>query len=179
MIDPGHGGSDPGATTSKPWPLRECDIAWTVSVLVRAELAAAGYTVFHSRRKGQDYGEADPFPRTVRARAVQADIYVSIHCNSVADPSAHGVEVLHCGSADGIRLADSIYSCLPLEKHELRGRGLKERKDLVVLNSTHCFAALVELPFLSNPDEAMLMTDAGFQIDFAKGIAQGIREYFK
>ena len=181
MIDPGHGGSDPGATTSKPWPLRECDIAWAVSMLVRfhLEIAPEGqceYEALHSRRQGQDL---DPYLRAISSRAVQADAFVSIHCNSVEDPSAHGVEVLHYGSPEGVRLAESIYSQLPIEKYALRGRGLKERKDLIVLNSTHCPATLVELPFLSNPAEAELMTDARFQNDFAAGIARGICKYFE
>lgn len=87
VIDPGHGGHDPGATG--PGGLREkdvtLDIAHRAAPLIARELGISALLT----RDGDDYVSLDE--RTARANAFQADLFVSIHCNASENPASHGV----------------------------------------------------------------------------------------
>ena len=103
-------------------------------------------------------------------------MFVSIHCNSVANPTAHGTETIHFpASTRGRRLAQDIQTAL-IAVNGLRDRGVKAM-NLAVLRLTRMPAALVELAFLSNPHEAYLLGQNSFRETSAKGIAEGIRVY--
>ncbi len=87
VLDPGHGGHDPGATG--PGGLREkdvtLDIAHRAAPLVARELGISTLLT----RDGDDYVALDE--RTARANAFQADLFVSIHCNASENAASHGV----------------------------------------------------------------------------------------
>ncbi|HET7544503.1 MAG TPA: N-acetylmuramoyl-L-alanine amidase [Polyangiaceae bacterium] len=87
VLDPGHGGNDPGA--SGPSGLREkdvtLDIAHRAAPLIARELGISTLLT----RDGDDYVALDE--RTARANAFQADLFVSIHCNASEDGAGRGV----------------------------------------------------------------------------------------
>ena len=87
MLDPGHGGHDPGA--SGPSGLREkdvtLDIAHRAAPLIARELGISTLLT----RDSDDYVALDE--RTARANAFQADLFVSIHCNASEDGAGRGV----------------------------------------------------------------------------------------
>ncbi len=87
VLDPGHGGHDPGATG--PGGLREkdvtLDVAHRAAPLIARELGVATLLT----RDGDDYVSLDE--RTARANAFNADLFVSIHCNASENPDGHGV----------------------------------------------------------------------------------------
>ncbi|HEY4103879.1 MAG TPA: N-acetylmuramoyl-L-alanine amidase [Polyangiaceae bacterium] len=87
VLDPGHGGHDPGA--SGPSGLREkdvtLDIAHRAAPLIARELGISTLLT----RDGDDYVALDE--RTARANAFQADLFVSIHCNASEDGAGRGV----------------------------------------------------------------------------------------
>ena len=87
VLDPGHGGHDPGA--SGPSGLREkdvtLDIAHRAAPLIARELGISALLT----RDGDDYVALDE--RTARANAFQADLFVSIHCNASEDGAGRGV----------------------------------------------------------------------------------------
>ena len=87
VLDPGHGGHDPGA--SGPSGLREkdvtLDIAHRAAPLIARELGVSTLLT----RDGDDYVALDE--RTARANAFQADLFVSIHCNASEDGAGRGV----------------------------------------------------------------------------------------
>ena len=170
-IDPGHGGKDPGACAGG---VREKDIALNVAKKIGAFLEARGCTVMLTR-------ETDVFvelsDRARMANSAKAGLYVSIHCNSVeGNARATGMEVYHYTrvSEASKRAARVIYDKL-LPVCGLRGRGVKSQ-DLAVLRETAMPAVLVELGFISNPDDRRKLTDFGWQDDAARAIADGIVE---
>ena len=174
VIDPGHGGKDPGACAGG---VREKDIALDVAKKIRAHLQAVGYGVILTR-------ETDVFvelrDRARMANAAKADLYVSIHCNSVRDNArATGMEVYHYTHASEAskRAARVIYDKL-LPVCGLRGRGVKSQ-DLAVLRETAMPAVLVELGFISNPSDRAKLTNFAWQDDAAQAIADGIVEALK
>ena len=171
VIDPGHGGKDPGATGGG---VQEKAVVLNVAKKIGAFLEARGCTVMLTR-------EADVFvelsDRARMANAAQADLYVSVHCNSVRDNArATGMEVYHytCASEASKHAARVIYDKL-LPVCDLRGRGVKS-KNLAVLRETSMPAVLVELGFISNDGDRAKLTNFAWQDDAAKTIADGIVE---
>lgn len=89
MVDAGHGGEDPGAIS--PNGLKEKDVVLTISRLTKTKLESLGYTVHMTRNE-------DVFiplkKRTEMAKKVQADLFISIHADSVKNnPAARGTGV--------------------------------------------------------------------------------------
>lgn len=173
-IDPGHGGKDPGATGGG---VQEKAVALNVAKKISAFLEVQGCTVMLTR-------ETDVFielsDRARMANAAKADLFVSIHCNSVeGNARATGMEVYHYTHASEAskHAARAIYDKL-LPVSGLRGRGVKA-DNFAVLRETKMPAVLIELGFISNPDDCRKLTDSAWQDDAAQAIADGIIEALK
>lgn len=170
-IDPGHGGTDPGAVNGAA---REKDIVLDVGLKLKALLEKAGHKVVMTRE--HDF-YATPIAKAQVANAAEADIFVSLHCNGHQQETANGTEVwFYTGSEDGEKLAKCLQEKL-IARLGRRDRGVKHRKDLIVLNSTKMTAALVEIAFITNNDEKMLLTNAGYRSHIAQAIFEGIQQY--
>lgn len=169
-IDPGHGGSDPGAVG--PAGTQEKVIALAISLRVAALLRPVADVVM-TRETDIDM--------ELRDRAVMADgadCFVSIQCNAADKPEAQGTETLYYpGSVWGRRLAQAIQQRL-VPAIDTADRGLKERSDLAVLRLTNPPAALVEIAFLSNPEEEARLNDPALHAAAAQAIVQGIADCF-
>ena len=115
--------------------------------------------------------------RVNQANAWDADIFVSIHTNASVNPSANGAEALiySVSSTEAYNLAEDIITNLT-EVTGLRNRGIIERPGLYVLRRTAMPAVLVELGFITNPEDAELMVNSPNL--FALGIYRGILEYY-
>lgn len=88
VLDPGHGGEDPGAIS--PRGLREKDVVLSISRETKKRLEALGYKVYMTRNE-------DVFiplgVRVAKARQLRADLFVSIHADAFTSPSARGTGV--------------------------------------------------------------------------------------
>ena len=87
VLDPGHGGNDPGATG--PTGLREKDVTLAIAHRIAPVLARQGVEVTLTR---DDDRYVTLEERTARANAYGADLFVSIHCNAAEKPGRKGVE---------------------------------------------------------------------------------------
>lgn len=166
VIDPGHGGSDPGAVYNGR---QEKDDVLRLGKEVGALLEARGVDVVYTR-EGDIY--ETPFKKAQDGNNVGADYFVSIHRNSSEYPNQYsGAEVL-VYSDSGVRreLANNILE--GMEKAGLKNLGIDERKDLVVLRRTQMPAVLVEAGFI-NSDKDNETFDRNFD-ELAQGIANGI-----
>jgi len=126
----------------------------------------------------------DLYARARIANQCRADVFVSVHCNSSPNPNAHGVEVWTCrGDTGADKLAECIISSFRRNLPELTIRtdmtdGDSDKEaDFIVLTATAMPAVLVELPFISNPKEEMLLKDGRYQLKLAQAIAEGVAEY--
>ena len=179
VIDPGHGGKDPGAV---PNEVREKDINLSISNKLNEKLMAKGYSTFMTR--DGDYS-VDLYDRPKIANEKNADIFISIHCNSCEGSTASGFETLYCPAeskkvaayGDNYLLAKIVQDELIKELNP-KDRGVKERPNLVVLNRTEMPAILVENGFLSNPEDEKLLLDNNYQDRIAEAISRGIERYF-
>ena len=183
-IDPGHGGSDPGAVDGIDREqddeiyednlyTEESDIVVQISKLLKDKLRKS-ITVIMTR--GEDVF-IPLWKRADLANNAAVDIFVSIHANAASNSGAHGIETLHYpGSKKGKELAGVIQNKL-INKTNATNRGLKPRDDLWVLKKTDMPAVLVETGFITNPKEEHLLNSPSYQYLLAECIAEGIFEY--
>ena len=185
IIDPGHAGRDvdPGAV-NQATGLQEADVALFVSKLVESQLLAAGHEVKLTRTDWAQAETDDLSVRTSLANDWGAELFVSIHCNSAASPSAAGYEVWTSpGDTQGDVLATCIYKQIAAEFPERAGRADYSDGDpdkesrFYVLVHTDAPACLVEMAFISNDEEATLLSDAAWQERYARAITRGVADY--
>ncbi|WP_342556047.1 N-acetylmuramoyl-L-alanine amidase family protein [Paenibacillus sp. FSL R7-0652] len=172
VIDAGHGGKDPGTigisnTQEKNFTL---PLALKVQALLLQE---PDIEVVMTR-------ETDVYPtrpeRVQLANTLNADVFVSIHGNSVkASPQSSGTETYYYKRSSSKQLADIVH------KHLIEALGFKDRKvkngNLEVLRNTTMPAVLLEIGFLSNPDEEQAMFSESVQNKAAQAIVDGIKEF--
>lgn len=176
VIDPGHGGSDPGAVGITG--LQEKEVVLDVSLRVADQLRAAGAEVIMTR-------ETDVFISLVQRVAISesagADVFVSVHANAHPSSAIGGTETYYyhnkATSNASFKLASSL-------QHELVGAlGLRnigvKYASFLVIRQTSMPSALVELAFLSNAHEESLMRTNEFRQNAADAIVRGIKNYFK
>lgn len=174
MLDPGHGGYDPGAVG--PSGVQEKNITLAVALQV-ADLLASAAEVRLTHKEDVPWDDnSDLSARSAMANEWGADCFVSIHCNSAADPEAHGTETFHYpGSGRGQALANSLQAKLT-NALGLTDRGVKEA-NFAVLRQTNCPACLAEMAFISNSSEEALLESPDFQAKAARAIAEGVVDF--
>lgn len=172
-IDPGHGGYDPGAVG--PTGLKEKDVTLPVAMLLADILRAAGQEVILTRDSDNTPWDPDSdlWKRCQIANDYVADVFVSIHINSAANPAATGTET-YCVAFGGERekIARSVQKEL-VAALGLPDRGIKAA-NFYVLKRTDMPAILTELAFISNSAEEYMMRTDDFLRRAAEAIAQGI-----
>ena len=167
-IDAGHGGKDPGAVGNG---VIEKNVALKTALAVGELLKKQGFEVVYTRT-------SDVFvnlnERCRIANAKDADLFISVHVNSATNTDAKGTETL-CYSKNGF--ADVVQKSL-VSALKTNDRGVKERKDLAVLNGTKMTAVLLELGFLSNADEAKMFKQESFYSTVANAVVKSVCSYF-
>lgn len=169
MLDPGHGGSDPGAIY-EPAGLIEARLTLKVSLLVAEMLRSnQGYTVALTRT--DDATELGNSERGEFANACQATVFVEIHLNAVSDP-----DVNYARSYWGEKEKDIAFSLIM--NNALMSLGIPvspvERFDNGGLLRAKMPSVLVEAVFLSNPAEATALRTGDRTRAIAEAIAVGI-----
>ena len=175
FIDPGHGGSDPGAVNTAVG-ITEANVNLDTALRLQRILQNRGYTTMMSRT-------SDVFvPLQERARMANnwgADYFISVHANANVNPNAGGTETLYYSNGSkGHALAQEIQHQLILQ-NGLADRGVIPRPGLAVLRLTNMPAVMAETAFVSNPREAMLLSTPDFRQRSAQGIADGLTQYMK
>jgi len=170
VIDPGHGGPDPGAVGIGG--LREVDVIMPVAFRLAELLRQQGMQVVMTREADIDLGLE---PRVQIAQRANADLFVSLHANaiSLSRPEVNGVETFYHSS--GLELAQSIQRNI-LQSMGMRDRGVKQAR-FYVLRRTSMPSVLVEVGFVTGADDAPRLRDPEFLNRMAEAIARGILEY--
>ena len=197
VIDAGHqlpgasGTVAVGATGNTTGQL-EYELNLQVALRLRNELVARGYNVVMTRETNDvNIANADR-ARLANAYAAVYDevILVSIHADSVDDPSASGAHLIYTkrnntNAVPGVQYEGSKVLANHVRREYLancegigKDRNNVARDDLAVINNSAVPTILLEMGFLSNPDEDTLMATDEFRANAAKGIANGIDAYF-
>ena len=173
VIDPGHGGRDPGAVGISG--LQEADIVLDISQQVTSLLEGQGVQARLTRT--QDI-EIDLAPRVEQANRANADLFVSIHANAInmSRPDVNGLETYYLGS--GLELANTIHRSILQAIPDLPDRRVR-RANFYVLRNTQMPAVLVETGFVTGADDARRLQDAAYRSRMAAAIARGILQYLQ
>ena len=189
-LDAGHGGYDPGASY---FGISEKSLTLAIQSRVKAKLESEGYQVV-TTRTSDTYVDLTDRSRAVNAS--ESDIFVSIHINASGSSAAQGIETYYYQPyaeypsrinatyhANPTRLsmsdtlANAIQSSL-INATGAQNQGVK-RQTFAVLRETTAPAVLLELGFLSNPQEAARLNTAAYQETLANAIVAGIKSYYE
>ncbi|WP_338470361.1 N-acetylmuramoyl-L-alanine amidase [Niallia sp. XMNu-256] len=171
VIDPGHGGKDHG-TTGFGGTL-EKNITIETATRLYNKLRSAGAKVILTRYRDQYIS----LPSRVSASArFDADAFISIHYDSFPNEGSEGATTFfyHPWQRE---LAVNIHSSV-IDKTNIHNRGVR-KGDYYVIRENSQNAVLVELGFLSNPSEELLVTSEQYQTLATTGIYEGLARYFK
>jgi len=173
IIDPGHGGFDPGAINGD---IHESDITLDISLKLKTLLEKNNIHTYILRETDEYVGI---YERADIANAMGATLFVSIHINALADENYDGIMTLaYPGSINydrpnGKLLATLIQKNIILST-DAKDLGIIDRDKLIVLKNTSMPSALVECGFITNQAEVSKLLEPDYQFKIASGIKEGI-----
>ncbi|WP_098745450.1 N-acetylmuramoyl-L-alanine amidase [Paenibacillus sp. EZ-K15] len=171
VIDSGHGGKDNGATGAsgkfeKDFTLQ---LALKVEELAKQE---SQIEVVLTRSEDRFISSIDR-ERPEIGNQLDADLFISIHGNTYEDASVSGTETYYYHE-------DSQFLAEIMQKHMVQTSGFRDRgvkkEDFFVLKDSNMPAALIEMGYLTNPQEEKEMLTEDFQYRMASSILDGIKE---
>lgn len=180
VIDPGHGGSDPGAV-GRVLGVTDAEVGFTVGMKLRDLLEDAGATVLMTRESDIRLGLTE---RSSMANKAEADMFISIHANSTTTPEPKGIQVYYYAPTSNANLYAQSYVRKTLA--EKVSQGLQNATgtssdvrtaNYAVLRENDRPSILVEAGFLSNAEEEALLAKDSYRQDLAEGIYKGVVNY--
>lgn len=173
MIDPGHGGADPGAVRGTT---KESDINLSIATSAGWLMKQRGITVAYTRASDKFL---KPTERVALANASGADFFLSVHCNAAENADARGLEVWHYKTDErGLVVARAIWrEVMRLPGWVSRQPGVKaSTTNIYVLRMTKMPAALIECAFISNEEDRRMLELSDIRKRVAQGIAEGVTQ---
>ena len=195
VIDPGHGGENPGTRCVLDNRLeKEFTLDWAQRL--QAMLMANNYRIFLTRANDTDLALSN---RVAFAAQHKADLFLSLHFNSAAPNEVEAGLETYCLTPAGMPsnltrgFPDEIHQTFPnnafdtqnlllalqvhralLEINGHRDRGIRRARFPGVLRGQQCAAILVEGGYLSNPQEARRIEDSGYRQKLAEAVAKAL-----
>ena len=180
-LDPGHGGSDPGAIGASG--LKEKQITLEISMRVKELLEKEGAKVYMTRTTDKDVYAANASDRAeLQARVNVAekhnsDLFLSLHINSSVNKSVGGFSSYYYPKTDNdLKIAKTIQDKFA-QNFGVDNLGVRQANFYVVKRCSMP-ATLLEMCFISNPKEEKLMKSKWFQKKTALLIVEGVKNYF-
>jgi N-acetylmuramoyl-L-alanine amidase len=175
VIDPGHGGPDPGAVGIGG--LRETDVVLDVGLQVAQLLQARGVQVLLTRTSEVD---VDLPPRVSLANSSGADLFVSLHANalSMARPDVNGVETFYFEGGRSRRLAELMQEQLMAISPGTPDRGARPGR-FFVIRRTVMPSVLTEMGFVTGEIDSPRLADAGFRRRLAQAVTTAILDFLQ
>ena len=169
VLDPGHGGKDPGSIGLNG--VKEKDIISSTADHVAQTLRDAGANVTLTR-SGDYFVSLDERVRISDSN--HADAFVSLHYNAFPIISIGGISTYYA-SGSGKNLAQSVQSSLASTVN-LQDRGVMQANYRVIQQSS-APAVLMELGFITNPNDLSVVQTSDYQNKVAQAITNGLKNY--
>ncbi|SFL62096.1 N-acetylmuramoyl-L-alanine amidase [Geodermatophilus ruber] len=176
VIDPGHGGGDPGFVVGET---TEADLALDLASRIEGRLAAAGATVYLTRGRDQNPTAAE---RTAFANDARADLFLSLHVDGHPSEHARGVAGYYYGTGSGAS------STVGEQFANLARREVVARTGMLDLGShpmtwdllrmTRMPAVRIDCGYLSHPVDRLLLLDARLRSTVASGVLAAVQRLF-
>ncbi|MFI9640378.1 N-acetylmuramoyl-L-alanine amidase [Micromonospora sp. NPDC051925] len=182
VIDPGHGGDDPGVVVpdgTLRWT--EADLVHDLASRLEGRLAAAGVRVQLTR---------GPAPRTCLpdtdraelANSLGADVFISLHTDGHANPAADGVATYHYGTDNGVTSATGERLAGLVQREIVARTGLRDcrthAKAWDLLRLTRMPAVRVEVGYLTSPQDQARLVDPRFRDRVVEAIVAAVQRMF-
>lgn len=185
LVDPGHGGVDPGAVGEND--VLEKDIVLEVGHRLASYLRQGGARVIMTRETDTDLSDPELYGlyekkrqdlarRVALANSSSADVMISVHINSLLNSSQYGAQTFYRPDLlKSRKLARAIQSEL--------NRSLKDRLaplagNYYIIRHSKIPTIIVEIGFISNPEEYKLLRDSAYQTKIAWCLYAGLVRYF-
>lgn len=188
VIDPGHGGFDPGklGTTGKD----EKEINLAISLYLREYLEQSGSIVIMTREEDVDLYVDDGSNRKMKSIDLTSrkniitenspSVFLSIHVNSFPESKYYGAQTFYPkNNEEGKKLANIIQEELIRVLDNENKRTALESDSIYIIKGLDIPAVLIECGFLSNPQEEQRLNDPKYQQKIAWSIYIGLQRYFK
>ena len=182
-IDPGHGGLDPGSIYKD---IYEKDINLDICFAIKEKLESLGATVYMTRYGDYDLSYMQTGARkrsdlNNRAKIINesdSDMYISIHLNSVTSTTWHGAQVFYDDvNSKNIEIANLFQE--HFKKNLNTKREVKEIKTMLLNRKITIPGVLIEIGFLSNPNDRYLLRQKWYHKKIAVSIGDVLKEYYK
>lgn len=177
-LDPGHGGVDPGATYKN---IKESNINLSICLKIKEYLEQNGATVYLTRSGDYDLSaigarcrKKSDFDNRIRLiNSSDADMYISIHLNSISSPTWHGTQIFYDNAnKNNKKIAELFSSYLNLKRQP------SEIKDMYLNKNIKKQGVLIEVGFLSNYNDRVNLIDENYQKEFANQIVKAVINYY-
>ncbi|NOV00560.1 N-acetylmuramoyl-L-alanine amidase CwlD [Paenibacillus planticolens] len=187
-LDAGHGGPDGGASSKEG--VIEKDINLAITLQLRDYLQQAGALVVMTRETDTDLADAgtkgyskrkteDLHNRADMINDKKADMFLSVHLNSIPSPKWKGAQTFYyTNNPNNPNLAALIQLELKRNLENTDRVAKPADKTVYLLKTLKIPSALVEVGFLSNPEEARLLADEKYQKKVAASIYQGVLRFY-
>ena len=172
VIDPGHGGDDPGAVVTFS-EKHEADHTLTTALLLKKELEDLGATVILTRDSDKSVSLEN---RAQLSNREQANAFISLHFDSGPNPNASGTTGYYF-AATSENLAQTVNKYIA-RNLPVKSQGTKFQ-NFLVLRENKQPSILLELGYLNNVEDNKLIESSEYQENIAKSIASALKEYFQ
>lgn len=178
VVDPGHGGSNPGAVGNNT---RESDNNLAVALKLQDKLVRSGAKVIMTRSSDRTVAaEGSTLDQELAARvdlaeSSHADMFISLHSNENTDTTIQGATTYY-HSDQSVNLAKAVQNSLVAVTGATDKGALKD--NFYVIRTPSMPSVLVEMGFVSNPAEAKKLNSDDYRDQMAAGVSKGIIQYF-
>lgn len=185
MIDPGHGGYDPGVMSNG---LQEKDITLAIADELRSSLEARGISTAMTREEDVDFAESGSKGRGAKRSDLdkriqmtdqrQSVVFISLHINNSSLATRGGAEVFYSEQNDGTKeLAETVQT----ELHKVPNMSKRESKpgNYYLLRTQDIPSLIIECGYLNIPGERAQLITPAYQKQLAEAIATGVEQWLK
>lgn len=188
ILDPGHGGEDPGAVSNEN--IYEKDLNLQIALEIGKALEEKGYIVVYTRTDDRLLYAPEENVKGIRkisdlknrcnvAGRYPESIFVSIHMNSFSSEKCSGLQVYYSNLENSKKLADCIQNKVVLDLQPSNNRTIKPGKGMYVLENISNPAVLIECGFMTNKEEVKKLSEKEYQKQLSFSIVCGIIEYIE